>query len=141
MSAVVIVLETLAIALAVAVFGPFVLLVGVPAFVATLLVLLTAVLAERRRVRREEAAAALPTVPGGLMSGFFRVAAQPAVAQPPVPAQPVAAQPVAAQPVAAQPVAAQPVAAQPVPPPPGRPRDVRVPVRDVRVDAAERARS
>ncbi|GAY11078.1 hypothetical protein TOK_5564 [Pseudonocardia sp. N23] len=76
MSAVVIVLETLAILLALAVFGPFVLLVGVPALVATVLVLATAVVAERRRIRREEAAAALPTVPGGLMSGFFRVPAQ-----------------------------------------------------------------
>ncbi|RTL66370.1 MAG: hypothetical protein EKK42_17435 [Pseudonocardiaceae bacterium] len=83
MSAVVIVLEMLAISLAVAVFGPFVLLVGVPALLATVLVLATVVLAERRRVRREEEAAALPTVPGGLMSGFFRVPQQAA----PVPQQ------------------------------------------------------
>ncbi|MFC5209730.1 hypothetical protein ACFPM0_24640 [Pseudonocardia sulfidoxydans] len=78
MSAAVIVLEMLAMSLAVAVFGPFVLLVGVPALLATVLVLATVVIAERRRVRREAEAAVLPTVPGGLMSGFFRVPAQTA---------------------------------------------------------------
>lgn len=77
MSALVIVMESLAVLFAVLLFGRPVLIIGGPALVATILVLVAVQLAERRRIRREQAVAAVPTVPGGLMSGFFRLPTQP----------------------------------------------------------------
>ncbi|AEA28678.1 hypothetical protein Psed_6590 [Pseudonocardia dioxanivorans CB1190] len=77
MSALVLVMESLAILFATWMFGWPVLVVGVPALIATALLLVTAHAADRRRIRREREAAAIPTLPGGLMSGFFRLPAQP----------------------------------------------------------------
>ncbi|OLT10154.1 hypothetical protein BJF78_29295 [Pseudonocardia sp. CNS-139] len=82
MGAAVIALEGAALAVAYAYFGWPVLLVGVPALVGTLLMLLFVRLSQAplRRLQEHRAARWDPdaAVPGGLMSGFFEVAGVPA---------------------------------------------------------------
>ncbi len=75
MAAAVIVMEAVALAVAYAYFGWPVLLVGAPALVGTLLVLLFVGASEgpRRKLQQHRAARWDPeaALPGGLMSGFF----------------------------------------------------------------------
>jgi hypothetical protein len=77
MAAAVIAMEGMAVAVAYAYFGWPVLLVGVPALVGTLLVLLFVRASEgpRRKLQEYRAARWDPeaALPGGLMSGFFEV--------------------------------------------------------------------
>jgi len=71
-------LEVVAVVVAYLGFGWPVLLVGIPALLATGLVLVAVTLSEKPRKRLAEARAAryeAPAMPGGLMSGFFEVPA------------------------------------------------------------------
>ena len=86
MSALLIGMESVALVVAYLAFGWPVLLPGAPVLVGTAVVLLAVCLAERRRAARVQAVA--PTgrepVQPGLMSGFFRVPAQPGTPEVPV---------------------------------------------------------